>query len=169
MVASSTTKCRCWHSGSVVLDRVISYVCFCHCVLKKKVVVRLQINLIIVYTVINNHRIYVFMKICLLVYQLLTIFFFSFFFLKDLLVVLARGCIFYSESKCDRNKMICIINKFNFQPLPDTFMFFTEILYIYIYHNIYNFCLAFALRFGNVLKKVFKTAWNFTAGLFMIM
>lgn len=48
-----------------------------------KVVVRLQINLIIVYTVINNHRIYVFMKICLLVYQLLTIFFsFSFFFKK---------------------------------------------------------------------------------------
>lgn len=168
MVASSTTKCRCWHSGSVVLDRVISYVCFCHCVLKKKVVVRLQINLIIVYTVINNHRIYVFMEVCLLVYQLLTIFFFFlFFFFKDLLVVLARGCIFYSESKCDRNKMICIINKFNFQPLPDTFTFFTEILYIY--HNIYNFCLALALRFGNVLKKVFKTAWNFTAGLFMIM
>lgn len=136
MVASSTTKCRCWHSGSVVLDRVISYVCFCHCVLKIKVVVRLQINLIIVYTVINNHRIYVFMKICLLVYQLLTIFFFSFFFFKDLLVVLARGCIFYSESKCDRNKMICIINKFNFQPLPDTFTFFTEILYIYT--TIYN-------------------------------
>lgn len=47
-----------------------------------KVVVCLQINLIIVYTVINNHRIYVFMKICFLVYQLLTIFFFSFFFLK---------------------------------------------------------------------------------------
>lgn len=132
MVASSTTKCRCWHSGSVVLDRVISYVCFCHCVLKKKVVVRLQINLIIVYTVINNHRIYVFMEVCLLVYQLLTIFFFIFFFFfKDLLVVLPRGCIFYSESKCDRNKMICIINKFNFQPLPDTFTFFTEILYIY--------------------------------------
>lgn len=63
--------------------------------------------------------------------------------------------------------MICIINEFNFQPLPDTFTFFTEILYIY--HNIYNFCLALALRFGNVLKKVFKTAWNFTAGLFMIM
>lgn len=96
------------------------------------------------------------------------LFFFHFFFKKDLLVVLARGCIFYSESKCDRNKMICIINKFNFQPLPDTFMFFTEIL-LYIYHNIYNFCLALALRFGNVLKKVFKTAWNFTAGLFMIM
>lgn len=62
--------------------------------------------------------------------------FFSFFFFKDLLVVLARGCIFYSESKCDRNKMICIINKFNFQPLPDTFTFFTEILYIYT--TIYN-------------------------------
>lgn len=135
MVASSTTKCRCWHSGSVVLDRVISYVCFCHCVLKKKVVVRLQINLIIVYTVINNHRIYVFMKICLLVYQLLTIFFFSFFFKKDLLVVLARGCIFYSESKCDRNKMICIINKFNFQPLPDTFTFLQK---YYIYTTIYT-------------------------------
>lgn len=163
MVASSTTKCRCWHSGSVVLDRVISYVCFCHCVLKKKVVVRLQINLIIVYTVINNHRIYVFMEICLLVYQLLTFFFL----LKIYWLFSPRGCIFYSESKCDRNKMICIINKFNFQPLPDTFTFFTEILYIY--HNIYNFCLAFALRFGNVLKKVFKTAWNFTAGLFMIM
>lgn len=164
MVASSTTNCRCCYSGSVVLDRVISYVCFCHCVLKKKVVVCLQINLIIVYTVINNHRIYVFMKICLLVYQLLTIFFL----LKIYWLFSPRGCIFYSESKCDRNKMICIINKFNFQPLPDTFTFFTEIL-LYIYHNIYNFCLAFALRFGNVLKKVFKTAWNFTAGLFMIM
>lgn len=80
MVASSTTKCRCWHSGSVVLDRVISYVCFCHCVFKKEVVVRLQINLITVYTVINNHRIYVFMKIFVLVYQPLTIFLFSFFF-----------------------------------------------------------------------------------------
>lgn len=96
------------------------------------------------------------------------LFFFHFFLKKDLLVVLARGCIFYSESKCDRNKMICIINKFNFQPLPDTFTFFYRNI-IYIYHNIYNFCLAFALRFGNVLKKVFKTAWNFTAGLFMIM
>lgn len=132
MVASSTTKCRCWHSGSVVLDRVISYVCFCHCVFQKEVVVvRLQINLITVYTVINNHRIYVFMKIFVLVYQPLTIFLFFFFFFR-LIGCSRQRLYFYSESKCDRNKMICIINKFIFQPLPDTFIY-RNIIYTTIY------------------------------------
>lgn len=58
-----------------------------------------------------------------------------FFLLKIYWLFSPRGCIFYSESKCDRNKMICIINKFNFQLLPDTFTFLQK---YYIYTTIYT-------------------------------
>lgn len=54
------------------------------------------------------------------------LFFFIFFF-KKIYWLFSPEVVFFTLNQ----NVICIINKFNFQPLPDTFTFFTEILYIY--------------------------------------